>query len=181
MQPKWGFLPSPIHLSPASLEVKTRHCRFCMHSSMKEMKGDVETRPGPRYCPLNLYSMEDGRMAVAVEALWAGWLATDGKANNLRIFLHGKRLSPAQVRHASFRRPRSWLTVVIPGRLRPFGNSSSNTGRRLVMQSRSKHVSSQRLEDPLDSSAPQVPNPSNPPHPPIVPGPTRYRGPGRHP
>ncbi|KAL8293557.1 hypothetical protein RQP46_000258 [Phenoliferia psychrophenolica] len=94
IKPKWGFLPSPIHLPPASRDVKTRHCRFCMHSSLKASKAGLSSDAAARYCPLDLYSGDATRMGVAVDALWAGWVATDGKANNLRLFLNGEQLLP---------------------------------------------------------------------------------------
>lgn len=103
-QPKWGFLPSPSHLSAASRDIKARHCRFCMHTSLKaEQAGTDSIAHTTRYCPLDLYSGDEARVGAAVEALWAGWLATGGKANNLRLFYNGERLTPDPVRRILLR------------------------------------------------------------------------------
>ncbi|KAK7695082.1 hypothetical protein QCA50_002272 [Cerrena zonata] len=48
IKPKWGFLPNPTHLFPESKALKTRTCRFCMHSHLKSTEGE-EVSLG--YCP----------------------------------------------------------------------------------------------------------------------------------
>ncbi|KII88117.1 hypothetical protein PLICRDRAFT_175759 [Plicaturopsis crispa FD-325 SS-3] len=89
IKPKWAFLPNPKHLSPTTFLAKTRTCRFCMHAHSK----GVPTT----YCPLDLFSTSTERMRAAVGALWDSWIRTEGSANNLRIFMHGKVVSPENV------------------------------------------------------------------------------------
>jgi len=93
-QPKWSFLPSPNHLSPASSPVKMRTCRFCMHSQMKTTDHE-NVHAG--YCPLDLFSGDGQRISRALRALWDAWIHTQGSANNLRIFSRGKLLKPSDV------------------------------------------------------------------------------------
>nr|GAT46007.1 predicted protein [Mycena chlorophos] len=38
VKPKWGFLPSPTYLSPATREIKLSTCRFCMHSHLRGLE-----------------------------------------------------------------------------------------------------------------------------------------------
>ncbi|KAJ7633015.1 inositol-pentakisphosphate 2-kinase [Roridomyces roridus] len=85
IKPKWGFLPSPTHLSEATQPIKTRTCRFCMHSHLKAQPSS--------FCPLDLYSGEECRIKKALEGLWEVWLDSDGAINNFRVFVHGKRIS----------------------------------------------------------------------------------------
>lgn len=93
-QPKWAFLPSPTHLSPHTLPIKTRTCRFCMHAHYRS-KGDDS---GPvSYCPLDLFSGDDARIQTAVHNLWDGWVSSEGSANNLRIFANGQMIKPINV------------------------------------------------------------------------------------
>lgn len=99
-QPKWGFLPRPDHLQPFSRSLKTRHCRFCMHSCLKASKRALDEGSIPfrkAYCPLDLYSHDAARVEGALVALWDGWIASDGQANNLRLFLNGKQISSSEV------------------------------------------------------------------------------------
>ncbi|EMD38175.1 hypothetical protein CERSUDRAFT_152861 [Gelatoporia subvermispora B] len=91
IKPKWGFLPSPAYLSPATRDVKTRVCRFCMHShpavsEKQDIKGS--------FCPLDLYSGETNRVVCALGALWDAWLLSSGGINNLRIFVEGEIVRP---------------------------------------------------------------------------------------
>ncbi|GAA6001264.1 hypothetical protein JCM10207_007492 [Rhodosporidiobolus poonsookiae] len=102
IKPKWGFLPSPTFLSPSTRDIKTSFCRFCMHRYHKRTPSAsdcaataaslAEHEAG--FCPLDLYSGDAERLKCAVEALYQGWTASSGEANNLRIFLGGERLSP---------------------------------------------------------------------------------------
>ncbi|KAF8584072.1 hypothetical protein K439DRAFT_1346870 [Ramaria rubella] len=87
IKPKWGFLPSSEHLSPTTRLLKTRHCRFCMHTYFR---GTVETS----YCPLDLFSNDEARVRGALRSLWEAWVANGGKENNLRVFNKGKIVSP---------------------------------------------------------------------------------------
>lgn len=54
------------------------------------------------YCPLDLYSGDEARVARAIEGLWNAWKRTDGSANNLRFFYEGVRVEPSDV--SDFRR-----------------------------------------------------------------------------
>ncbi|KAM0792601.1 hypothetical protein ACM66B_005262 [Microbotryomycetes sp. NB124-2] len=97
IKPKWGFLPSPKYLSDSTRDTKTTYCRFCMHRYTKEAhKHPMQAldRHQTGYCPLDLYSQDTGRVDKAVKALWDGWETSHGSANNLRIFVDGKRVEP---------------------------------------------------------------------------------------
>ncbi|KAM0752702.1 DUF941-domain-containing protein [Meredithblackwellia eburnea MCA 4105] len=96
IKPKWGFLPSPTHLSSESKPYKTQHCRFCMHSRLKAQEEPSSNTPisyDDRYCPLDLYSRDEVRVSNAVKALVRLFLASEGSANNLRFFVNGKKVS----------------------------------------------------------------------------------------
>ncbi|KII88113.1 hypothetical protein PLICRDRAFT_698563 [Plicaturopsis crispa FD-325 SS-3] len=89
IKPKWAFLPNTGHLSPATALAKTRTCRFCMHAHTKGLP--------TTYCPLDLFSTSPMRVRAAVGALWDTWMRTEGTVNNLRLFVYGKAISPANV------------------------------------------------------------------------------------
>lgn len=92
IKPKWGFLPNPMYLSPETSPVKSRYCRFCMHSQLRV--GQSNATNSLAYCPLDLYSGKDSRVVHALRCLWDVWMHSGGTANNLRIFVHGKVLNP---------------------------------------------------------------------------------------
>ncbi|KIJ44280.1 hypothetical protein M422DRAFT_30421 [Sphaerobolus stellatus SS14] len=91
IKPKWGFLPSSMHLSAFTLPLKTQYCRYCMHSHLKGTLGEADS---PRYCPLDLYSGDEARVRTALRSLWDMWIRSMGKANNLRLFNEGKAVNP---------------------------------------------------------------------------------------
>jgi inositol-pentakisphosphate 2-kinase len=93
-KPKWGFLPDPTHLSPESKPIKTRTCRTCMHSHLKQTEGK---NVAVHYCPLDLFSGSRERLEIALEGLWNSWTQSNGAINNLRIFHYGKMLLPTDV------------------------------------------------------------------------------------
>lgn len=93
IKPKWGFLPSPTHLSALTRSVKTQTCRFCMHSAMKVSAGEIVSMG---YCPLDLYSGDELRVRKAVNDLWGAWADSNGMVNNLKIFVQGKTITPDQ-------------------------------------------------------------------------------------
>ncbi|KAH9901480.1 inositol-pentakisphosphate 2-kinase [Cubamyces lactineus] len=100
IKPKWGFLPAPTHLSPATRPIKTRTCRFCMHTHLKrtaQSKGAHDDTGGGEiqsYCPLDLFADDPARVRQALHALWDTWVASGGTVNNLRVFVRGKMLRP---------------------------------------------------------------------------------------
>lgn len=99
-QPKWGFLPNPDHLSEASKEIKTRYCRFCLHRLHREhgeASASHHNSQATDYCPLDLYSQQEDRVERAVRALVASWRGTNGKGNNLKIFVEGQMIFPDEV------------------------------------------------------------------------------------
>ena len=49
------------------------------------------------YCPLDLFSGDETRVAKAIHALWDGWISSNATANNLKIFARGKFLKPSEV------------------------------------------------------------------------------------
>ena len=93
-KPKWGFLPSPIHLSPESKPIKTQTCRTCMHAHLKQIEGAIAAI---QYCPLDLFSGFKERVEIAIAGLWDSWIQSNGSINNLRIFSHGKMVLPVDV------------------------------------------------------------------------------------
>ncbi|GAA5862881.1 hypothetical protein JCM3774_006673 [Rhodotorula dairenensis] len=98
IKPKWGFLPSPTHLSPATAPLKSTYCRTCLHRAYKQRGKEpaaVDCERGG-YCPLDLYSRDQARMAHALRQLWTAWNSSAGEANNLRFFLNGQLVKPGQ-------------------------------------------------------------------------------------
>ncbi|THV07793.1 hypothetical protein K435DRAFT_741128 [Dendrothele bispora CBS 962.96] len=101
IKPKWSFLPNTEHLSAETKPVKTNTCRFCMHSHMRiqglsaadgaqiqnHESGGISARG---YCPLDLFSPDPERVRRAVYTLYDAWIASEGKANNLKMFVRGK-------------------------------------------------------------------------------------------
>ncbi|PFH54239.1 hypothetical protein AMATHDRAFT_169926 [Amanita thiersii Skay4041] len=94
IKPKWAFLPSPEHLSPVTRLLKTQTCRFCMHSRLRAARGETMA---VGYCPLDLFSGEEGRVRYAISRLWDAWQESDGKMNNLKIFERGRSITPAKL------------------------------------------------------------------------------------
>ncbi|KAI0807758.1 inositol-pentakisphosphate 2-kinase [Fomes fomentarius] len=92
IKPKWGFLPAPTHLSDDTRAIKTRTCRFCMHTHLKASQGASDVSLG--YCPLDLFSGDRARVTRALHTLWAIWLDTGAAVNNLRVFVGGRQLKP---------------------------------------------------------------------------------------
>ncbi|KAJ7481157.1 inositol-pentakisphosphate 2-kinase [Mycena galericulata] len=93
IKPKWGFLPSPTYLSGATLPIKTRTCRFCMHSHLKARQGVAAATD---YCPLDLFSGKESRVKNALNNLWDAWIHSDGAVNNFKVFVRGRKISPAE-------------------------------------------------------------------------------------
>ncbi|KZS90001.1 hypothetical protein SISNIDRAFT_458334 [Sistotremastrum niveocremeum HHB9708] len=94
IKPKWAFLPNPNFLSPATFSTKTKHCRFCIHSAVRSLKGKGAATG---YCPLDLFSKEESRVRKALYELWDTWNSTDASTNNLRIFVSGTVTRPTDV------------------------------------------------------------------------------------
>jgi len=94
IKPKWGFLPLTTHLSPATLATKSNTCRFCMHSHLKSTEGE-DVSLG--YCPLDLYSGDEGRVKKALHTLWDAWIGSSGSVNNFRVFVEGQMLKPSSL------------------------------------------------------------------------------------
>ncbi|KAF8651488.1 hypothetical protein AX16_004786 [Volvariella volvacea WC 439] len=92
IKPKWGFLPSPKHLSSETRSTKTQTCRFCMHSQLKSGVDEVPLG----YCPLDLYSGDRRRMTKAIHALWDAWIQSTGSMNNLKVFVNGAQIHPSE-------------------------------------------------------------------------------------
>ncbi|KAJ1309166.1 hypothetical protein OPQ81_004837 [Rhizoctonia solani] len=93
IKPKWGFLPSPTHLSPESARYKLTRCRYCMHA-YHASRAETHEERGIAYCPLDLFSGDPVRVRKALGALWDAWDASGGSVNNLKIFVRGKVLKP---------------------------------------------------------------------------------------
>ena len=93
-KPKWGFLPNPTYLSPESRPIKTRTCRTCMHTHLKQTEGK---NAAVYYCPLDIFSGVKERLEIALEGLWNSWTQSNGAINNLRIFHYGKMVLPTDV------------------------------------------------------------------------------------
>eukprot|EP00090_Calanus_glacialis_P039047 TRINITY_DN68005_c0_g1_i1.p1 TRINITY_DN68005_c0_g1~~TRINITY_DN68005_c0_g1_i1.p1 ORF type:complete len:422 (+),score=106.99 TRINITY_DN68005_c0_g1_i1:84-1349(+) len=86
IKPKLGFL------FPANM-VHPTLCNYCLKQYYKRHIGLV-TSPS-QYCPLDLYSGEQGRMVQALEAL------LESPQNNLRIFKDGELLHTEETVHNS--------------------------------------------------------------------------------
>ncbi|RDB21529.1 Inositol-pentakisphosphate 2-kinase [Hypsizygus marmoreus] len=93
IKPKWAFLPQPHHLSETTGPIKTQTCRFCMHSAMRAKGGETVS---DGYCPLDLFSGDEIRIKKAVYDLWDAWSESNGTVNNLKIFVRGKTIGPAE-------------------------------------------------------------------------------------
>lgn len=65
-----------------------------MHSHLRAQQGE---QVATDYCPLDLYSDDEGRIRKAIYNLWDGWVKSDATANNLKIFAHGKFVKPFKV------------------------------------------------------------------------------------
>ncbi|KDQ61128.1 hypothetical protein JAAARDRAFT_573112 [Jaapia argillacea MUCL 33604] len=91
IKPKWGFLPSPSHLSPESLLIKRTTCRYCMHSHLKSLRGEATAEA---YCPLDLFSGDPDRIGKAIGCLWDAWVDQKGRVNNLKVFVEGEIVEP---------------------------------------------------------------------------------------
>ncbi|KAG6854730.1 hypothetical protein C0991_002443 [Blastosporella zonata] len=48
------------------------------------------------FCPLDLFSGDKDRMLKAIYDLWDAWSNNNGMANNLKIFVHGSKISPSE-------------------------------------------------------------------------------------
>ena len=94
IKPKWAFLPNPKYLSPETRKVKTSHSRFVMHTHYRAVKGDAT--PITSYDPLDLFSEDQDRITIAIEALWDAWIASGGTLNNLKIFVEGRLITPSE-------------------------------------------------------------------------------------
>ncbi|KAF8965222.1 inositol-pentakisphosphate 2-kinase [Flammula alnicola] len=93
IKPKWAFLPSPVHLSEETKVIKTKTCRFCMHSYLRAQQSKREVTD---YCPLDLFSGDEPRITKAVHSLWDAWVVSNATANNLKIFARGKFVTPSE-------------------------------------------------------------------------------------
>ncbi|KAK1230381.1 hypothetical protein PQX77_006526 [Marasmius sp. AFHP31] len=99
IKPKWSFLPNPTHLSPSTRDIKTKTCRFCMHSYVRnnnhqpsDSTHHAQGLVAHGYCPLDLFSANEERVRDALGALYDAWVGSEGKVNNLKVFLGGKVL-----------------------------------------------------------------------------------------
>jgi len=88
-----------MHLSEETKDVKTKYCRFCMHSCHKVQTGGVAALG---YCPLDLFSRDKTRIRRAITCLWDAWAESNGTVNNLKIFVDGEMALPSDVRIAFY-------------------------------------------------------------------------------
>ncbi|KAG6898266.1 hypothetical protein C0992_000711 [Termitomyces sp. T32_za158] len=47
------------------------------------------------YCPLDLFSEDEGRVKKAIRGLWDIWTESNGTVNNLKIFVQGQKVAPS--------------------------------------------------------------------------------------
>ncbi|CAG8668157.1 6826_t:CDS:2 [Funneliformis mosseae] len=80
LKPKWAFLPSSSFIN-CDNSVKLQSCRFCMHKYLNKDK-----RNPTRYCPLDLFSLEDKRVRKAIESL------INDPGSNLKLFIQGTQI-----------------------------------------------------------------------------------------
>ncbi|KIM49358.1 hypothetical protein M413DRAFT_438543 [Hebeloma cylindrosporum] len=93
IKPKWAFMPSLVHLSDETKAIKSQTCRFCMHSHLRARRGQQEAT---EYCPLDLFSGNERRIALAVNSLWDAWVASNATMNNLKVFAGGRFVTPSE-------------------------------------------------------------------------------------
>ncbi|KAL7410650.1 inositol-pentakisphosphate 2-kinase [Mrakia frigida] len=128
IKPKWGFFPSPTHLSGSTKYLKTTYCRTCMHRPFKASKissHSSDSLPGvvSDYCPIDLYSGDGKRVSRALEQLWVGWIDDNGQGNSLRLFVDGKIVDPREPSSLSFLlSPSSPSTLSLPDLYTLFSN-----------------------------------------------------------
>ncbi|CAG8768639.1 22270_t:CDS:2, partial [Cetraspora pellucida] len=77
LKPKWAFLPSSPFINPENPE-KFQSCRFCMHKYVKKISS--------KYCPLDLFSLDEVRLKHAIEGLLFS------PNNNLKLFVQGVQI-----------------------------------------------------------------------------------------
>jgi inositol-pentakisphosphate 2-kinase len=87
---------------------KLVRCRFCMHGYHKSRAGQTHGE----YCPLDLFSGDEGRIRKALGALWDTWVGSNGAINNLKVFVRGKTVKPQSVRSNTLSLCRWGLTLV---------------------------------------------------------------------
>lgn len=96
-QPKWLFLPP----SSASRSIKEQHCRYCMHTCLRNERDHnasiARERHDEGYCPLDLASGVPSRIERSINGLWKAWVNSNGQNNNLRLFLNGSVIQPGVV------------------------------------------------------------------------------------
>lgn len=147
IKPKWGFLPSPTHLSPETREIKTTYCRFCIHAHYKKLKGQIVAEG---FCPLDLYSGDSARVSTAMSSLWKTWItAEDDNIHNMRVFLDGKTADPRDAE--TLGRVRAWLLSRDASATEPEDAFKAAVTARLVKSSVLPVLAHlQRTLDPLD-------------------------------
>lgn len=94
IKPKWLFLPP----SSASRSIKEQHCRYCMHTYLRNDRDHnasiARERHDEGYCPLDLASGVPSRIERSINGLWKAWVNSNGQNNNLRLFLNGSVIQP---------------------------------------------------------------------------------------
>ena len=65
-----------------------------MHSHMRSSGGELVSLG---YCPLDLFSNNPIRMKKAIHSLYDNWLNNEGNANNLKIFVKGRKIDVSEV------------------------------------------------------------------------------------
>lgn len=80
IKPKCGFLPTSPFIDPTKA-IKYSVCHYCMLQKSKVKEGKY--RRESRYCPIDLFSGDPGRVMYALESL------VSDPQNNLRIFCNG--------------------------------------------------------------------------------------------
>ena len=81
IKPKCGFLPTSPYIDP-SRALKYSICSYCLLQKSKVKEGKYKRQS--KYCPLDLFSNEPGRVMYALECL------VSDPQNNLRVFSDGK-------------------------------------------------------------------------------------------
>ena len=81
IKPKCGFLPTSPYIDP-SRALKYSICHYCLLQKSKVKEGKYKRQS--KYCPLDLFSGESGRVMYALECL------VSDPQNNLRVFCDGK-------------------------------------------------------------------------------------------
>jgi inositol-pentakisphosphate 2-kinase len=80
IKPKWGILCRSHLVHDDHKETKFNYCRYCMHQFLKKLDGKIEEIS--LFCPIDLYSTDNGRAVHALTQL------IHHPQNNFRVYVN---------------------------------------------------------------------------------------------